>query len=279
MTMMEVCSLRYKYPGHGMEVLRDLTIRIPARKRTALCGRNGAGKSTLFMHMNGILRPDGGTVKWKGKPISYRNQDVRQLRRQIGLVFQDPEQQLILNTPYEDVTYGLRNALLPEEQIRLRAHRMLEALDLAHLADVPMHRLSLGQKKRVALAGVMALEPDLLLLDEPTAYLDPASEQRLLDELTRIHEDRVTTVMATHDMNVAYAWADWICVLHQGRCVLEGTPMQVFEKTEEIKALGLAMPMLLEAWNMLPEHMRMGKEPPRSLEEWRLAIGDGYKIM
>lgn len=109
-TIMEISSLRYKYPGHGREVLRDLTIRIPTRKRTALCGHNGAGKSTLFMHMTGIFRPNGGTVKWKGDPISYVNKDLQRLRRQIGLVFQDPEQQLILNTPYEDVTYGLRNA-------------------------------------------------------------------------------------------------------------------------------------------------------------------------
>ncbi|GGG22511.1 energy-coupling factor ABC transporter ATP-binding protein [Paenibacillus abyssi] len=271
--MMEVCNLRYNYPGHGREVLRDLTIRIPKKKRTALCGHNGAGKSTLFMHMTGILQPEGGTVKWNGDPISYRNKDLQLLRRRIGLVFQDPEQQLIMNTPYEDITYGLRNAFLPEDEIRMRSNQLLKLLNLEELADVPIHRLSLGQKKRVALAGVMALEPELLLLDEPAAYLDPVSEKLLMNELNRIHAEGVTIVMATHDMNIAYAWADWLCVLHQGKCVMEGTPFEIFENAAYIKELGLETPMLLEAWNALPAVMREGKIPPRSLEEWKLAVG------
>lgn len=267
--ILEVVDLTYSYVGTDHAALRGLSFSLPEGKKTAICGQNGAGKSTFFLQAIAIHRPHGGVVKWHDTPLSYAHQDVKKLRQNVGLVFQDPEQQLILNTPYEDVSYGLRNAKLPEPEIKRRTESILEQMGLMSLAHTPLHHLSLGQKKRVALAGVLALEPELLLLDEPTAYLDRRSEQQLVEELNRIHQQGVTMAMATHDMNLAYAWADWVLVLDAGRCVMEGTPQEVFAEQEQIEALGLELPMLYDLWQALPEPIRLTHEPPRTVEAFK----------
>lgn len=266
-SIMEAYDVRYSYPGTQAEALQGLTMSLPEGKKTAICGHNGSGKSTLFLHAVGIHRPASGRMHWKGAPMSYRADDLKKLRQQVGLVFQDPEQQLILSTPYEDISYGLRNAGVPEHEMIRRIQYILGTMGLEHLANTPIHHLSLGQKKRVALAGVMVLEPELLLLDEPTAYLDRSSEQRLVEELDRIHAQGTTVVMATHDMNLAYAWADWVLVMDKGKCLLEGTPFEVFEQEDLILSLGLEPPLLLQVWSSLPEHVRAESIPPRSMAE------------
>ncbi|MEI7027404.1 energy-coupling factor ABC transporter ATP-binding protein [Paenibacillus sp. y28] len=267
--IVEAESVVFSYPGAANAALNGLTLRIPAGCRTAICGHNGSGKSTFFLHALGLHRPSSGRLLWKGTELSYQAKQLKKLRQQVGLVFQDPEQQLILNTPGEDVSYGLRNAGVAEADIRHRVKQVLNAMGLDRLTDTPLHHLSLGQKKRVALAGVLALEPELLLLDEPTAYLDRGSERQLMEELDRVHKSGITVVMATHDMNLAYAWADWILVMDQGRCVMAGTPEQVFRNEAAITALGLELPMLLELWQALPEQVREHSAPPRTVEEMK----------
>jgi cobalt/nickel transport system ATP-binding protein len=268
-SILETIEISFCYPGTTKEALQQLSIRIPEKKKTAICGHNGSGKSTLFLHAIGIHSPSTGRVIWKNSPMSYDRKALKQLRQHVGLVFQDPEQQLILNTPYEDISYGLRNAGIQEAEIKRRTEAMLLTMRLEHLAHVPIHHLSLGQKKRVALAGVLILEPELLLLDEPTAYLDRISEQQLVEELDRIHSQGMTLVMATHDMNLAYAWADWILVMDKGQCVMEGTPYDIFSRTTEIEGLGLDSPMLLDIWHALPESVRQGILPPRTVEAFK----------
>lgn len=274
--IMEALDLRYSYPSTRKEALRSLTLTIPQGKKTAICGHNGSGKSTFFLHAIGIHRPASGQLKLKGAPLSYRRDDLLRLRRQVGLVFQDPEQQLILNTPYEDVSYGLRNAGLPEDEIAVRTERMLLSMGLKPLADTPLHQLSLGQKKRVALAGVLVLEPELLLLDEPTAYLDRLSERQLLEELDLAQEQGITVAMATHDMNLAYAWADWVLVMDQGACCMAGPSHEVFADEEKLRSLGLEPPMLLELWQALPAAVRKSHAPPRSIEAMKAFLQNGY---
>lgn len=271
-SILEMVEVSYSYPGTSKEALQQLSMRIPAKKKTAICGHNGSGKSTLFLQAIGINSPSSGQVIWKNSPLSYNRKELKQLRQHVGLVFQDPEQQLILNTPYEDISYGLRNAGVSEAEIKLRASEMLQTMRLEDLAHTPIHHLSLGQKKRVALAGVLVLQPELLLLDEPTAYLDRISEQQLVEELDRIHSRGMTLVMATHDMNLAYAWADWILVMDKGQCVMEGTPYDVFTRTEAVIALGLDTPMLLDIWQALPETFRQGVIPPRTVEDFKKSI-------
>ncbi|NOU73409.1 ATP-binding cassette domain-containing protein [Paenibacillus sp. LMG 31458] len=275
-TILETLEVSFSYPASQTEALNKLNLRIPEGKKTAICGHNGSGKSTLFLQAIGIHSPSSGQVLWKNEPLTYTRKELKQLRQDVGLVFQDPEQQLILNTPYEDVTYGLRNAAIPEPEITRRAEAILRTMGLEHLAHTPIHHLSLGQKKRVALAGVLVLEPKLLLLDEPTAYLDRISEQQLVEELNRIHSRGITLVMATHDMNLAYSWADWILVMDQGQCVMEGTPDEIFKDSKAINHLGLDRPMLLDLWEALPEASRQGVSAPRNVKDFTTLLQKAY---
>lgn len=274
--ILEADRVRYQYPGSAAAALQDLNLRIPRGMRTAICGHNGSGKSTFFLHAIGILRPASGRMLLNRAELSYKARELKELREKIGLVFQDPEQQLILSTPAEDISYGLRNAGLPEEEIRRRTHRTMTSMGLEQLAHTPIHQLSLGQKKRVALAGVLVLNPELLLLDEPTAYLDRLSEKQLLEELDRAHREGVTVAMATHDMNLAYSWADWVLLLDRGRCVIEGPPRMVFQEEESLRSLGLELPLLLEIWRALPEAVRRHAPEPRSVEELKSVFAAGF---
>lgn len=274
--ILEALDVSFSYPASQTKALNKLKLRIPEGKKTAICGHNGSGKSTLFLHAIGIHSPSSGQVLWKNEPLTYTRKELKQLRQDVGLVFQDPEQQLILNTPYEDVTYGLRNAAIPEPEITRRAEAILRTMGLEHIAHKPIHHLSLGQKKRVALAGVLVLEPKLLLLDEPTAYLDRKSEQQLVEELDRIHSRGITIVMATHDMNLAYSWADWILVMDQGQCVMEGTPVEIFKDSKAIHHLGLDRPMLLDLWEALPEASRQGVSAPKNVSDFTKLLQKVY---
>lgn len=277
--ILEAIRVDFTYPTSERKALDSLTLSIPAGSKTAICGHNGCGKSTLFLQSIGILRPQSGNMRWKEADLSYRKADLSQLRRRIGLVFQDPEQQLILNTPYEDISYGLRNAGLPEHEIKQRTEAVLVSMGLEHLRDTPIHHLSLGQKKRVTLAGVLVLEPELLLLDEPTAYLDRRSEAQLIQQLDRIHDQGVTIAMSTHDMNLAYAWADWMIVMDRGSVVLTGTPEEVFSQREQIVALGLELPLLYEVWQSFPNFWREGLSAPKDVDSLKAWIASQSDIL
>ncbi|KRF03342.1 cobalt ABC transporter ATP-binding protein [Paenibacillus sp. Soil766] len=261
-------EVSYQYPGSDRKALQELQMNIPTGKRTAIIGHNGSGKSTFFLHSIGIVQPMSGMLQWKGEPLSYKRKDLQQLRQQIGLVFQDPEHQLIHSTPIEDIGYGMRNAGMSEDVIQQRTSQMLRTFHLEHVANLPIHHLSLGLKKRVALAGVVALEPEMLLLDEPTAYLDRHAERQFIDELNRLHGQGMTIVMATHDMNLAYSWADWVIVMDQGRKVLEGDPLDVFYYNRAELPSELEPPMLIEIWDGFPSTLRATiGTPPRKVHE------------
>jgi cobalt/nickel transport system ATP-binding protein len=168
------------------------------------------------------------------------------LRQQVGLVFQNPEQQIVATTVEEDLSYGLYNLGLPTPIVAQRVQQALLDFNLTELAQTPIHHLSLGQKKRVSIADVMVLQPDLLLLDEPTAYLDPRHTRLLLNTLHQIHANGTTIVMATHDLDLVYRWADWLLVMDRGKLILSGTPADVFSQTEILGGLELDLPIAVE---------------------------------
>ncbi|MEK8212318.1 energy-coupling factor ABC transporter ATP-binding protein [Paenibacillus sp. FSL L8-0463] len=265
-------GVAYSYPDTAEPALRELTVSIPKGRKTAVLGHNGSGKSTLFLHAVGVLRPQKGRVLQSGTPLAYSKKELSALRRRVGLVFQDPEQQLILSTPIEDISFGLRGTGMDEAAIQKRCLEVLEQLNLLALQDKPVHQLSLGQKKRTALAGVMAMEPELILLDEPTSYLDPLSERQLLAGLESISAKGTTVVMATHDMNLAYRWADWIIVLDKGICRAAGSPEDILADGEDLRALGLDLPLLADLWHSLPGRLTAGQAAPRNAEEFKAIL-------
>ena len=215
-------------------------------------------------------------VKSRGEALQYDRRALNQWRQRVGLVFQDPEQQLVAPTVVTDVSYGLCNLGLPEAEVARRVEQVLHEFALSDLAMRPLHQLSLGQKKRVSLAGVMALKPELLLLDEPTAYLDPVQTRNFLAELEKIAAQGTTLLVATHDLDFVYQWADWLLVMHQGRLVLEGAPEALFGE-QKLLDLELGTPLLWQVWQSLPLHLRQMQPAPRTVEQLRLAVSEAVR--
>lgn len=244
--LLEFEQVHYTYLGAQQSALKGLTLKIPANKKCALIGQNGCGKTTLFLLANGLYKPQKGSINWQGKALQYDRKSLMKLRQKVGLIFQDPEQQLVASTVEEDISYGLCNLGLPEAEIQERVEQTLVEFGLTELAQRPVHHLSLGQKKRVSIADVMVLQPQLLLLDEPTAYLDRLHTRNLMSTLKRIHENGTTIFMATHDLDLVYRWADWVFVMDRGQLLLEGTPHDVFAQRDFMEALQLGVPLIYE---------------------------------
>lgn len=267
--ILEWNGVSYLYPYTRLPALSDLSVAIPQGSRVAIIGHNGSGKSTMLLHAVGLVQPSEGSVEFAGARLGYSRKRLAALRQRVGLVLQDPEQQIIMNTPLADIAFGLRNLGLDEVEIGDRTRQVLELLRLQELAEVPVHHLSLGQKKRTALAGILAVRPEVLLLDEPTSYLDPHSEQMMLQGLAEVHAAGTTVVMATHDMDLAYSWADWVFVLEKGTCRMQGHPEDVLTQQEMLEGAGLALPLLVELWLGLPQELRRGRTAPRSKEHMK----------
>ncbi|MEG4865833.1 MULTISPECIES: energy-coupling factor ABC transporter ATP-binding protein [unclassified Microcoleus] len=236
----------YSYPCGSRVAIQDLSLKVPAGKRCGLIGQNGCGKTTFFLLANGLYQPQQGIIRWEGEPFRYDRKSLTQLRQQIGLVFQNPEHQLVASTVEEDISYGLYNLGLAEPDIARMVQEAIDQFDLNELAREPIHNLSLGQKKRVSIADIMVLKPKLLLLDEPTAYLDPRHTRQLVGLLQQIHAAGTTILLASHDLDFIYRWADWVFVMDRGKLILEGTPETVFAQRDVLEQLQLGVPLAIE---------------------------------
>jgi cobalt/nickel transport system ATP-binding protein len=263
--LLEFREVDYSYPMATAPTLQQLSLRLPKYKKTALIGQNGCGKSTMFLIADGLCRPDRGSVLLGDVPLTFDRQALNRWRQRVGLVFQDPEQQLVAPTVAADISYGLCNQGLPEAEVAAKVNKTMADFDLTALAMTPLQHLSLGQKKRVSIAGVMALQPELLLLDEPTAYLDPIQTRNLLVELESIASRGTTLLIATHDLDFVYQWADWILVMHEGRLLIEGETLAVFDRLQTMPEFELGMPLLWQMWQTLPPALRQQQPCPRSI--------------
>lgn len=224
--------------------LDNVTLDIPAGEYVALLGHTGSGKSTLIQHLNGLLTPTAGRVLFDGEDIHRSKEALRDIRFRVGLVFQYPEYQLFEETVYKDISFGPRNMGLKENKIDeyVRRGAKFAGVDEA-LFDVSPLELSGGQKRRIAIAGVMAMEPDVLVLDEPIAGLDPAGCRALLRNIAEYHRSTGSTVvLVTHDMDVAASQAERLIVMRDGAVALTGTPREIFDRPEELRAMGLDIP-------------------------------------
>jgi cobalt/nickel transport system ATP-binding protein len=265
--LLEMQGVEYTYPMAEQAAVKNLSFRLPAGRKTALIGQNGCGKSTLFLLADGLCRPQQGVILLDSVPLKFDRHTLNRWRQRVGLVFQDPEQQLVAPTVESDISYGLCNQNLATAEVADRVQKTMADFQLTELARRPLHHLSLGQKKRVSIAGVMTLRPDLVLLDEPTAYLDPVQTKNLLLELDNIVRSGTTLLIATHDLDFVYQWADWVMVMQQGSLLLEGETLAVFEKLKNLPGFELGMPLLWQIWQALPLQIRGSHATPRSIEE------------
>ena len=238
-------GLHYAYPG-SVAALRGLDLDIPSGKRLAILGPNGAGKTTLLLHLNGTLRPDAGEVRLEARPVRYDRRFLAGWRGTVGLVLQDPDDQLFAGSVFQDVSFGPLNLGLTESEVRQRVQTALAALRISDLGDRPIHMLSFGQKKRVAIAGVMAMHPRVLLLDEPTGGLDPLAQAHLLAALQRLADGGTTIVYTTHDVDLACAWSDRVAVFESGQVAACGAADAVLADAVLLRRARLRRPVALE---------------------------------
>ncbi|MBR1672693.1 MAG: energy-coupling factor ABC transporter ATP-binding protein [Fretibacterium sp.] len=234
--LLEVRALRYVYPD-GHEALRGVSLSLGAGERVALVGANGSGKSTLLLHLAGALPAPENGVFLHGGPAG-----PERLRKSVGLIFQEPDDQLLMPQVLEDVAFGLVARGVPAKEARTRARAVLESLGAGRLAERPPHRLSGGEKRLAALAGILVMEPEVLVLDEPTAALDPRARRRVI-ELLRSMERETAVLLATHDLDMALDTCARAVILHEGRVAAEGALPGLFRDAELLERVGLELPL------------------------------------
>ena len=256
-TAIEVSHLAYTYPGvddtPGVAVFEDLDLTIEQGTFTAILGSNGCGKSTLAKHFNTILLPTGGTVSVFGMDTS--NEDLLiAVRRTVGMVFQNPDNQIVANVVEEDVAFGPENLGIASPAIRQRVDNALKQVGMYDYREHAPHLLSGGQKQRIAIAGVIAMEPKCIVLDEPTAMLDPKGRREVMQTIARLNKEKnITVILITHHMDEA-AQAQRVVVLHKGKIALDGTPREVFSQVDTLHSIGLAAPESVElCWELNKE--------------------------
>ena len=242
--ILEAEHLTYGY-DEKRHAIEDLSIAFEEGKTTAILGANGAGKSTLFLHLNGILQPEHGEVRFRGQPISYKKAGLRQLRSKVGIVFQNPDDQLFSASVYQDISFGAVNMGLPSEEVHRRVNVVMEQIGITYLKDRPTHSLSFGQKKRVAFAGIMVMQPEVIILDEPTAGLDPKGRDEILQQIKKLQtETGLTILLVSHSMEDVAEYVDRIIVMNKGSVMYDDTPREVFKHYKELEEVGLAAPQV-----------------------------------
>ena len=249
-TMLQTKNLSFTYPAEegvsaSTTALEDVSLSIEKGSFVVVLGHNGSGKSTLAKHMNAVLLPSGGAVYVEGMDTKDETL-LLEIRRRVGMVFQNPDNQIVANVVEEDVAFAPENLGVPSEEIRRRVDDALAAVGMSEFTRHAPHLLSGGQKQRVAIAGVIAMAPECIVLDEATAMLDPAGRREVLSAIRALNKERnITVVLITHHMDEAMD-ADRLIVMNDGKLVMDGTPAQVFTQVDALRAMGLAAPDTVE---------------------------------
>ncbi|MDN5293078.1 MAG: cobalt/nickel transport system ATP-binding protein [Eubacteriales bacterium] len=273
MAIIELVGVHYTYED-GTTALRGVDLKVERKEKLALIGPNGSGKTTLLLHFNGILKPTHGRVLLEGREIKYSRRELKELRRTVGVVFQDPDTQLFAATVYQDVSFGPLNLDLPEDEVRKRVEEALRLTGALPFQDRSPQYLSYGQKKRVAIAGILAMEPQVVVCDEPTAWLDRDGCQQVMELLDRAAAAGVTVVISTHDVDLAYAWADRVVVMKDGTVIAQGDPVEIFMQDDLLRQAGLHRPWVLDMWLTLRKKGLVDRSAtvPRTGEELKACL-------
>ena len=272
----------YSYEaGTGLATcaLNDICLKIDDGEFIGLIGHTGSGKSTLIQHMNGLLKPTSGNIYYNGADINDSDYDRKALRGQVGLVFQYPEHQLFEENVFKDVCFGPKNMGLPKKEYELTAYQALEMVGIEHeyFYQSPFE-LSGGQKRRVAIAGVLAMKPKVMILDEPTAGLDPKGRKEILDLIKKLHDEgNITVILVSHSMEDVANYVDRIITLNKGKIFLDGTPREVFRHDKELEGIGLAIPEVTYIMRELKERGLMVNTDAITIKEAKESILEALK--
>jgi cobalt/nickel transport system ATP-binding protein len=272
--LFEIENLVHEY-SDGTLALDNVTLSFDRAERIALLGTNGSGKTTLLNHLNGILKPTSGKILFDGKPLKYDAKSLLELRKRVGFVFQDPNDQLFAPTVKQDVAFGPLNLGYNTEKVKAIVEEALKTVGMSEFAEKPPHFLSLGQKKRVALAGVLAMEPEVIIMDEPTSNLDPRATSEILHLLLQLNKEKgITLLLATHDVDMVPLFATKMYVLNKGKLVSQGTPKESFSNGELMRQVNLRSPRLTHLFEVLKteDKLPIDDQLPLTIGESRKAI-------
>lgn len=249
--ILQTSHLDFSYDGEK-KALTDVNVSIRKGERIAVLGENGAGKSTFFLNLNGVRVPKNGEIILNGTPITKKNR--QSLHKEVGIVFQDADNQIIASTVKAEIAFGPMNMRLSKEEVEKCTKTAMEEMDLISYADRPPHYLSGGEKKRVSIADILAMNPSIIIFDEPTANLDPASAEMLEGVLSRLQQRGKTVLLSTHDVDFAYRFADRILVFSKGHLIADDVPDVIFSDQVLLKRANLKQPIFMQITNLLREH-------------------------
>ena len=245
-------NLSFTYPD-GTQALKNINIEIEKIEKVAIIGPNGAGKSTLFSHFNGLTEPTSGCVKIEGKTISFEKDELLKVRQKVGIVFQDPNDQLFAPTVKEDIAFGPMNLGLSYGEVEKRVEDALKMVGMENYEDKTPHHLSGGQQKRIAIAGIIAMKPEIMILDEPTAGLDPDGVEKVLNIMNQLNKEGMTLIISSHDIDMISKYADKIFILYNGEIIESGNKNKIFSDMELLKKAHLRTPITTEILYNLKE--------------------------
>ena len=267
--IIETENLCYTYEGNDRRALDGVSVKICRGRKVAFMGGNGSGKSTLFLCLNGILRPESGRVIIDGIPVKYNRKGLLDVRKKVGIVFQEPDNQLFSASVYQEISFGILNLGADEETARREVERVMEEVGVTSFSDRPAHALSGGQKKQVAIADILVMHPEVMILDEPAAALDPKHTRIVEEIIERLTDKGITVLMATHDMDYAFAWADEIILMKDGQVIKEGSPGEVCGDREALERTNLESPAVLTIYEKMLEKnlLKRGGTPPKNIRE------------
>ena len=271
MNIIETKDITYNYPD-GTKALNEVNFKAEEGKIIALLGPNGAGKSTLFLHFNGILNPTSGSVLLNGEEIKYDKKSLMHVRQNVGIVFQNPDDQLFAPTVVEDVAFGPMNLGLPKEEVEKRVDESLKRVGMEEFKKKAPHHLSGGQKKRVAIAGILAMNPRIMVLDEPTSGLDPKGASQILKILYELNKEGMTIIISTHDVDLVPLYAYSVYIISNGKIIKEGNPQEVFGDVKTIREANLRLPRIAHLMEILEKEDKLPFDKP-----YPLTIGEARK--
>ncbi len=244
-------DLYFSYDNENSHSLNGFSLEIFRGKKVAFMGANGSGKSTFFLCCNGIHRPSKGTLYYCGEPYDYSRKGLLKLRSKVGIIFQDPDTQLFSASVYQEISFGILNLGVSTEDARQEVEQVIEKLEITPFRHKPTHALSGGQKKQVSIADILVMHPDIIILDEPAAALDPKHTAMVNKIVNQLTADGITVLMSTHDVNYALEWADEIVLLHKGRALTHGSPLDVFTDKAALAQTNLEQPAVLQLFESL----------------------------
>ncbi len=272
MKAIETINLSHTYPD-GTKAIGNINFNVEKGKNIAILGPNGAGKSTLLHHFNGLLMPTSGKVNVLGQEVTKQNLD--EIRQKVGLVFQDPDDQLFARSVALDIAFGPTNLKLSKAEIAQRVNWAIEVTDLKGLENKSPSNLSGGQKRRASIAGVLAMKPEIIILDEPMSNLDPKTSSKVLKLLMQLNKELgLTLIIATHDVDLVPLFADEICILNKGQILMQGPPQEIFSQAELLRSVDLRLPRITHLFEILnkEDSLRGDKQYPLTIGEARREI-------